>query len=169
MAAFERIARMEQTAIPAEILNSAPIGQVVAGNRINWQEVKDPRSLLIAWRQLMRSDGHSREDCVQWLQKRPTDYQPKRQEARQNRQDRRPNNRIFNIDADEEELKASDDQIFDGETSAQMNTVRTRGTTAPRNTSNLKKTTGTVKILHRPSVPKPRKRRSKRREATQVR
>lgn len=52
---------------------SAPtMGSVVSREgRINWQEIRAPRKLLIAWRQLVRTNPSLREECIEWLQRGP--------------------------------------------------------------------------------------------------
>ena len=40
---------------------------ILPGNRINWSQINNTNSLLVAWRCLMRHDNRLRSDCLRWL------------------------------------------------------------------------------------------------------
>ena len=61
------------------------------GNRINWANVKDPPSLMVAWRCIMRTDSRQRTECLKWLNQRPNGNWNYRRPALGNRRNCRRN------------------------------------------------------------------------------
>ena len=55
-----KLVEVEATGVQNERVNSL-------GNRINWSNVKDPSSLMVAWRCIMRTDSRQRPEYLKWL------------------------------------------------------------------------------------------------------
>lgn len=97
------------------------VAQVVVNGRINWDEVRDPRSLTYAWKQLMRSDQSFRNYCMSWANPRPSYPNAQRNGFRppQGNRPRPPpqNRRIFNVERPEPEYEREvcEDNVFDEE------------------------------------------------------
>ena len=74
------------------------------GNRINWANVKDPSSLMVAWRCIMRTDSRQRTECLRWLNQRPNGNWNDRRSTLGNRRNFRRNPRINEVETlDEDE------------------------------------------------------------------
>jgi len=96
------------------------VGQVVVNGRINWDEVRDLRTLMFAWRQGMRSDNAFRRDCMSWINQRPSNPNMQRNGFRPPHVNRPrpppPNRRIFNVrEQPEPEFEIAEDDVFEEE------------------------------------------------------
>ena len=123
------------------------INQVVLpGGRINWSDVNDTRSLLMAWRALMRADPATREECVSWLNRKPTEDM-RRGGFRGRPQNRRPaQNRIFNLESrDDVEPELHEDDVFEP------------AATPVTSLKPISRSKGSVKVLHRSTGKNPRR------------
>lgn len=115
---------------------------VLPGGRLNWAEIRDTRSLLMGWRALMRSDKTLRDECVDWLRRKPVDNQ-RRNGFRGQQPDRPRQNRIFNVEHQDESPEICEDDIFDQDVAVGSVTVQPR--------RGPPKQTHSVKILHKSS------------------
>lgn len=96
------------------------VAQVVIDGRINWDEVRDPRTLTFAWKQLMRSDRVFRNQCMSWINQKPS-YPNAQQNGFRPPQGNRarqypPNRRIFNVkklQGPECECEVCEDDLFE--------------------------------------------------------
>ena len=95
------------------------IGQVIANGGINWSEVRDERSLLMAWRQMMRTKPQAREECLRWLHNKPAGQsgrgQPYQQRGGGPRGSQQPRGSrgIFHADGPAQPWEAPPDDAFD--------------------------------------------------------
>ena len=72
------------------------IGRVVlSGGMINWPEVRDVQSFMMAWRQLCKSDRDIRSECVRWLNVKPNNSYGR--PGFNGRRDNRGGRKIYNV------------------------------------------------------------------------
>ena len=140
-------------------LDTVDIAQVVTNGRIDFREVRDPRSLMYAWRQLCRTDRDFKAECLRWLNNKPAWQQRRPNFNGPERRDNRGGRKMYHVQGEPSQRAVEEpytDDIFNEEdVIAAVRPIRRAKLTRIPSSSN------TVKVLHRSKKMKPRTARRK--------